>query len=289
MLRTSPYGGTTAVALIPRSLIVDDRPAALPSGGGAAGRRGGPTMADAAAFSPAGAPSGLGGSAPAGNGGYRGAGTADGNGRAYGEAPDLDSIPLGNYGAGARGAGGYQGQGAPAAPAGRAGFEGRGGGAHAAQQDDVPVVTGVPVSRDIAPPFDPFSPMDRANGGTGGGPGNGGPGNGAGRGPGSTGPQLAYGSNRGAGYEKIDRNPMDYPSGGASDSDVASLPRRVRQANLAPQLRNPTAGGNGQSGVPQARATSLQDMRNTLSAMQRGWQQGRTQSQRDTEGNPDGA
>ena len=45
-----------------------------------------------------------------------------------------------------------------------------------------------------------------------------------------------------------------------------------------------------QPGVAQARTSSLQDMRNTLSAMQRGWQQGRTQStQRDTEGNPDGS
>jgi hypothetical protein len=283
-LRASPYGGATAVVLVPRELVVDDRPAALPSGGGSAGRRGGSTAADAPAFS-LDAPTGFGG-APAGNSGLRGAGAPDGNGRGYGAAPDLDNIPLGNYGPGA---GGYQGPGAPAAPAGRGGFEGRFGASHAAQQDDVHVVTGIPVSREAAPPFDPFSPVDRVNGGLGGGPGNGGPGNGTRRGLAATGPQPAYGPNQGPGYGSIDRNQMDYPSGGAREGDVTGLPRRVRQANLAPQLRDSPGGGNGQPGVPQARTTSLQDMRNTLSAMQRGWQQGRTQSQSDTEGNPDGA
>src|SRR5258708_34915062 len=32
-LRTSPFGGTSAVVLIPRRLVVDDAPAALTSGG----------------------------------------------------------------------------------------------------------------------------------------------------------------------------------------------------------------------------------------------------------------
>ena len=71
-----------------------------------------------------------------------------------------------------------------------------------------------------------------------------------------------------------------------SDNDFKGLPRRVRQANLAPELRASTAAGShGPASVPPATAASLSDMRNTLSAMQRGWQEGRSQSQRDTEDN----
>ena len=76
-----------------------------------------------------------------------------------------------------------------------------------------------------------------------------------------------------------------YP-GGDSDggSDLAGLPRRVRQASLAPELRG--SGGAAASGpvsVAPASAASLSDMRSTLSAMQRGWQQGRSQTQAETE------
>ncbi len=72
---------------------------------------------------------------------------------------------------------------------------------------------------------------------------------------------------------------------GSGTSDFKGLPRRVRQANLAPQLRASAAAASSQgpTGVPPATAASLTDMRNTLSAMQRGWQQGRSQTQRDTE------
>jgi hypothetical protein len=161
------------------------------------------------------------------------------------------------------------------------------------------VVTGVPVSRDIAPPFDVFSRVSRSGDNISHGAGSGADdrsGSSAGAtgagatGPGATGPQSAYGPYQGAGYGNIDVNATGYENGGTTGGEDTGLPRRVRQASLAPQLRNSVAGGNGQTGVPQARATSLQDMRNTLSAMQRGWQQGRTQStQRDTEGNPDGS
>ena len=75
---------------------------------------------------------------------------------------------------------------------------------------------------------------------------------------------------------------------GEDGGDFKGLPRRVRQANLAPQLRSATTSGAQGPAVPQATAASLADMRNTLSAMQRGWQQGRSQVQRDTEGEPDG-
>jgi signal transduction histidine kinase len=77
--------------------------------------------------------------------------------------------------------------------------------------------------------------------------------------------------------------------GNASGEDNKGLPRRVRQANLAPELRaSAAASSSGAAGVPRASAESLTVMRNTLSAMQRGWQQGRSESQGDTEGKVDG-
>jgi hypothetical protein len=106
---------------------------------------------------------------------------------------------------------------------------------------------------------------------------------GAGDGPGiSSG--TTFGSGRGnngaaeGGYQSGD-------SGGGVDAN--GLPRRVRQASIAPELRATAAANSaGSAGVPAATAASLTDMRNTLSAMQRGWQQGRSQTQRDdTEGN----
>jgi hypothetical protein len=152
------------------------------------------------------------------------------------------------------------------------------------------VVTGVPVSRGAVPPdspFDVFTPLHRGDqddaappGGTVNAPY-------AGSYPdyGSTPPApspYTEGSNGNDGG--------DYPDGGAASGgteDYKGLPRRVRQANLAPQLRS-FAAGSESTEIPQAAAPSLSDMRNTLSAMQRGWQQGRSQSQRDTEGNVDG-
>lgn len=209
-----------------------------------------------------------------------------------GGAPDLDSIPLrGGYGAGSRGPAGFQGPGAPARPADTGGYPQRGGQRDGSRSDDVPVVTGVPVSRDIAPPFDVFSRVSRPEDTPGGPSSTGATSTGVGTtGPGSTAPQPAYGAYQGPGYGTMEGNATVHENGGTSGGEDTALPRRVRQANLAPQLRNSAGGGNGQTGVPQARATSLQDMRNTLSSMQRGWQQGRTQStQRDTEGNPDGS
>ena len=76
-----------------------------------------------------------------------------------------------------------------------------------------------------------------------------------------------------------------YPGGDSGGgSDLTGLPRRVRQASLAPELRaSGGAAAGGPAGVAPASAASLSDMRNTLSAMQRGWQQGRSQTQPETE------
>jgi signal transduction histidine kinase len=69
----------------------------------------------------------------------------------------------------------------------------------------------------------------------------------------------------------------DAPADADADESYKGLPRRVRQANLAPQLRDAPA----ETGRPAARSAdnvvnrSPDDIRSALSAMQRGWQQGR--------------
>jgi hypothetical protein len=197
-------------------------------------------------------------------------------------------------------------------PGGDAETGGRRGGRHGS--DDVPVVTGVPVGRPTLPPasFDVFTPIRRSEqDGSGYAPEAGGPqaypdfGNPApesgyvgpyddnsrggspydgnsGRGSGNTsGNSLGNGAgNNGAAEGGFDGG------GSAAGIDANGLPRRVRQASIAPELRAAAAANPaGSAGVPAATAASLTDMRNTLSAMQRGWQQGRSQTQRDTEGN----
>jgi hypothetical protein len=177
---------------------------------------------------------------------------------------------------------------------------------------EVPVVTGVPVTRPGAPeppPFDVFTPLHRVD--QGGGPAAPDVGDapyaqsyadprtgtsqspyGAGYGQPSAG-QPAYGTGSGNGDSDGDGDSAGYQQGnpdGSGGEEYKGLPRRVRQANLAPQLRSSaTASSTGTTGgVPPAAAASLSDMRNTLSAMQRGWQKGRAQGQQDTEGSGDG-
>jgi signal transduction histidine kinase len=82
------------------------------------------------------------------------------------------------------------------------------------------------------------------------------------------------------------------PGGPAGDGDIKGLPRRVRQASLAPQLRdNPPprrttlassgpSGGRpgtaGSGGSPGSGGPSPAEIRQTMSALQRGWQEGRS-------------
>jgi hypothetical protein len=91
-------------------------------------------------------------------------------------------------------------------------------------------------------------------------------------------PQEAFADSSPANGAHADGPPSD---GGHGDADESykGLPRRVRQANLAPQLRDAPAA----AGSPAAAASgdnvanrSPDDIRNALSAMQRGWQQGRS-------------
>jgi hypothetical protein len=73
---------------------------------------------------------------------------------------------------------------------------------------------------------------------------------------------------------------MDDGDEGLADSD--SLPRRVRQASLAPQLRENTLHGhtatNGDSvAAPEApEERSPEEARSTITAIQQGWERGRS-------------
>ena len=222
-------------------------------------------------------------------------------------APGAPGAP-GGYGTGA-GTGAVPGGAEPGVRRGRHGT------------DDVPVVTGVPVGRPIIvpePEFDVFTPIRRADqDGTGAAdaaPPQPYPDFGGGATDGYVSP---YSSAPAASSYQADRAPFQdsgvaaasgayeesesygneassgnngisgdsYQNGEPASGDFKGLPRRVRQANLAPQLRASAAAAGSQksTGVPPATAASLSDMRNTLSAMQRGWQQGRSQTQRDAE------
>jgi len=329
MLRPSPYGGTTVVALIPSDLVVDEGPAALSAGGaGAPGGWAGPGAG----------PGARAGAIAAGpNGNYRPAASGAvslpatpaagndwqmANGWPAGARPGARPAPAASddvFGSSLFG-GDASSADAPTAgirisgvlrhpgstPGGDAETGGRRGGRHGS--DDVPVVTGVPVGRPTPPlpdSFDVFTPIRRPEAGVSGyAPeagypqaypdfGNpapesgyvsphddnsrgaaGGPGTGSGNGFGHG---AANNGSAEGGYQNED-------SGGGVDAN--GLPRRVRQASIAPELRAAAAANSTASaGVPTATAASLTDMRNTLSAMQRGWQQGRSQTQRDTEGN----
>jgi signal transduction histidine kinase len=269
MLQPSPYGGTTAVTLIPRRLIVDAGPAAITAGPGGVTIHGDVANGTSNGF-------GLGRTVAGGPGAAFPTFTAAGGESSPPPSPsrptashtpigppDLDNMPIGNSPNGLppglrisgplrranlAGSEPTRGdQGGVQLPRRHGGGNGAGG--------DVPVVTGVPVGRPMTPP--PFGGTDQ--------------------------PFDAFAPQR---------QPEGYPNGNAEDTgpvNYKGLPRRVRQANLAPQLRSsPGEGADGTTGVPQAAAPSPTDVRNTLSAMQRGWQQGRSQSHQETEGSADG-
>ena len=223
------------------------------------------------------------------------------------------SIRIGGYSTGGYPAGSGHGTGPAPKQSGAPSSSGVRRGRHG--DDDIPVVTGVPVTRDTGSQptaeFDVFTPLKK---GEQGGP----PADAAHpapypdftgqpdptyvspyadpASPSYQGDGVAYGASGPYGNTtnigSNEDSSAGSPDGDSADSgalDANGLPRRVRQANLAPQLRASTATSSQEpSAVPRASAASLTDMRNTLSAMQRGWQQGRSQTQRDTEGDADG-
>jgi hypothetical protein len=366
MLRPSPYGGTTAVTLIPLTLLVEEGPAAITSGGRApaagSADQGGYGNGYASAYPDAGpaddraawpgasgwpvhagsesngwpVPAGTGslgtGAAAYGNdvqvpaaAGYPSTGMPGPGGYEAGhQDPDRATIRISGVlrnPSSASGFGTVTGAGGAAEPGARRGRHGA---------EEVPVVTGVPVTRPVtslSPPFDVFTPLRRSE--QGGAPASDAPypqsypdfgGQAAddasyaspyGAGPAAAGYQDAGTPREGVIYPGNPSSGGDDASGydggygniaGSSDgsstgepdggTDFKGLPRRVRQANLAPQLRASAAAAAAstqEASVPRATAASLADMRNTLSAMQRGWQEGRSQTQPNTEGGADGS
>jgi signal transduction histidine kinase len=333
MLRPSPYGGTTAVTLIPLALLVEEGPAAITAGGrtpaagmagpggysnGRSGAYPGGPADDRAAWPGTGGwpASAAAGSSGAGSSGAGSFGTGSfgtgsfGAGPAYGdlgqapatagypspatsgpagydrgrEDPDRSSIRISGVLRNPPPTSGY-GTVSGSGPAGGASEPGARRGRHETDTDEVHVVTGVPVTRPVAPPappFDVFAPRRRAEPGSG-------PADGA---PypqsypefgGRAADDSPFGNNADSSASSLTDEP-------ASSTEFKGLPRRVRQANLAPELRASAkaAASAQEAGVPRATAASLADMRNTLSAMQRGWQQGRSQTQPNTEGGADG-
>jgi len=91
------------------------------------------------------------------------------------------------------------------------------------------------------------------------------------------GPELVPPTDRGA-------DPPDDP--GQADGDLKGLPRRVRQASIAPQLRGDPAARQQQR-TPAGDADGLdagpspEEIRATMTALQRGWQEGRSQQAAD--------
>jgi hypothetical protein len=82
--------------------------------------------------------------------------------------------------------------------------------------------------------------------------------------------------------------PPDGP--GQADGDHKGLPRRVRQASIAPQLRGDPATRQQQrapagdaGGVSLDAGPSPEEIRATMTALQRGWQEGRSQQAADSQ------
>jgi signal transduction histidine kinase len=293
-LKGSPYGGTAAIVLIPRHLVVTEE--AFRSG-----LPGEPAMAQLTANgNHAGPP------APAVSAGVAGPGSGSG-------FSELDGVPGLGLPPGVRISGplrrsqgiipGRPGRGAHAAPApapapapalGAAnGAAGHGPAGHG--PDDLPGRHGQPGGAGQAPPSfggaapypdqpAPFPGWTLHNK-----PGASGPpweiASETGPPPGMPGSAAPGAPSRSGG-----------PSGPGTDRDIKGLPRRVKQASLAPQLRDnppprrttlassgPHGGGPGSvaspPGAPGSAASSgpsPAEIRQTMSALQRGWQEGRS-------------
>jgi signal transduction histidine kinase len=129
-----------------------------------------------------------------------------------------------------------------------------------------PTFLSQPVFPDLAGPRQPNAQADRSvfPGPASGGPGRGqpgGPGGPSAR-PGQQGNSVTAGTHRG-------------------------LPRRVRQANLSPRLRNSPAAGTATS-FHEPEVRSPEQAQSLLASLQRGWQRGREAEAADSKGAADG-
>jgi signal transduction histidine kinase len=82
---------------------------------------------------------------------------------------------------------------------------------------------------------------------------------------------LPFGAPPSGNGSSQDVQPPAFPHGATTDQ---GLPRRSRQAHIAPQLRSAPAKGGGQH-----RARSADQARSLISAMQQGWRSGRLQAE----------
>ncbi|MFD5918869.1 nitrate- and nitrite sensing domain-containing protein [Kitasatospora sp. NPDC058201] len=276
-LRPSPYGGTTAVVLIPRELLAEapdglpEPPPATgsaggPYGGGTGGAYGGP------AAGPATGPSG--GRRPvAGRRGQR----------------DLVAVPaLGPDGAGEDGrADGPGGAGRSAGASGQGGRHRGAGGPRPSAPEPARTPGGLPRrSRGGGPVLVPAPAGEPAGQGTGRHRRE------DGSAPGVLSPDGVPAAGAASdGAPAAGTVPQDAAPGrsvtAAGAAGPGALPRRVRQASLAPQLRDRAAArqGAGSDGVEAdpARERSPEEARATFASFQRGFTRGRTA------GSPSGA
>ncbi len=270
-LRTSPYGGTTAVALMPNSLVVPlnvadaapqpelrqppgrDRELDLPVPEALAlpGRHsapplpvGGTNPAPADAFSAAPAPADTFSSSPAADAGPAPAG---------GASPALAGQPGPDPGTAALGTGFSFGPPGPSADSPGPGS----------------------LSTRSTPPFPP-APRPPTSEPPTTGPAATGP---AATGPAATGPAMPAAappaSEPGTAAAAAQAPPADGPPDAGT---YRGLPRRVRQASLNPHLRRPPPAPDRAAPASQpapASGRSPEEARNLVSSLQRGWQRGR--------------
>src|SRR5271165_1357693 len=301
-LKASPYGGTAAIVLIPRNLVVTEE--AFRAGLPGAGLPG---------VALPGGPAAIGMAAPAANGHHAAAelagvrisgplrrlssGTPDGisrgahaadphaadpRGEAVGlepadhaaEQPDFDAFTPRRPGAA---------DGLVPANGGSASY--LGAAPYPDQQAPFPGWTGRSVAGGSDTPAAPVAPGPGAAGGPGG------PGTAAGRAgpatpmrpvasprPGrSSGPPWEL--SRQTGPLPVIRDDGGPAGGPDADGDAPGLPRRVRQASLAPQLRDnpPRRPTSAAVSAAPASGPTPAEIRQTMSALQRGWQEGRSQ------------
>ncbi|MGM0358237.1 histidine kinase, partial [Streptomyces sp. ECR3] len=85
-----------------------------------------------------------------------------------------------------------------------------------------------------------------------------------------------------------DPTPRTGPATGEAESGAGPLPRRVRQASLAPQLRQGPDTRPGGTDAADPADRDADEVRSRMASLQRGWQRGRHENAAGDEG-PDGS
>ncbi|MGF1431858.1 nitrate- and nitrite sensing domain-containing protein, partial [Kitasatospora sp. LaBMicrA B282] len=255
-LRASPYGGTTAVVLIPRELLAEVPGGAAPVAAGA------------------------GAGAGAGSGGAGAGGTAPGTGAAGVAAP---TTAASSGAGGAAGAGSGAGTGQPrqrdlVAVAGGAGGLVRSRGGEGRRGAHQRTSTG-PQAVDAEPARTPGGlPRRRAAGGPALVPAPVGTGRHRRQDPasGTTADEASDSTDETS--ESAERAEVAAPAAGGVPPAGGLLPRRVRQANLAPQLKEAAAREAERAANPQQpRERTPEEARAAFRSFQRGFSRGRAE------------